>query len=389
MLLPFLLIFFATVSSAVAVYGLLPHWAAWENGLEIITTVRRLQWPLLTLSIGLCLVLLVLVLAGKRKPWWLIGCGPVVALILQLFFTGSVSNMSVVERPPLVDAKQADTLVHDDDWVVGVIFADKAYALPYRQLYSAPVVVLADREKRAAVFWSAYANRVMAFNVNRQFKTRELDIVSMPANALLVYNARVGEFINGVTGLTVAGARPVGLGSRIPAITTTWKQWLQMHPNTQVSAMPVLSISLPVPLSPQFPMRSSADPPDQRVVFFHTNPPVAIPEGVIGTRPLNLEIGGTPVLLFRDPATGRVKGFERVYARRSSRFIANPSRRRAAKGVFMLDVATNSGWNASGVAIDGEKEIIGEKLKPLTNFDEDLYLGVLQHWYADLQLIAP
>ena len=50
-------------------------------------------------------------------------------------------------------------------------------------------------------------------------------------NALLLYNGRDGEFINGVTGLTTRGEKPAGFHNESPTRKMTWGQWKGMQPS--------------------------------------------------------------------------------------------------------------------------------------------------------------
>src|SRR5207302_2253924 len=115
-----------------------------------------------------------------------------------------------------VSAEQAPFLA-DGDYVVALHFGDTDYAYPYSILYRAPVVIQSDHDKRLVVMWSAFANRASAALVRRDIKARDLEVVSMPANALLLYNSRGGQFINGLTWLTVRRQRPTGFVAPIIA----------------------------------------------------------------------------------------------------------------------------------------------------------------------------
>lgn len=391
MFLPVLLLFTATLAAAFAAYGTSSQWAVIQGGMDVIQWSRRLQWPLVTLAVLCCLTLLVLIIIGKRKPWWLIGFAPVLALFLHLFVTGSNNEMEIADQPPLVPASKTN-FVADDEYVVGVKFEDRAIALPYRQLYRYPVVILSERGRRAAVLWSAPANRAVAFQVNHQVLARELDVVSMPANALLVYNRRIGEFINGVTGLTPAGQAPYGFTHRLQTYTMPWWQWRALHPDTSVTSMPTLSTALSVPAAPHLPMRLSAEDQKmsgERVILLSTTPPIAIRDKDVTPALLNLDIGEVPIVIHRQEETGQIKAFERNFAGQASHFIANPSPQRTAKGVVMVDLQTNTGWTSAGVAVDGDRQIVGQRLKPYTSFDEGQYYGVLKAWYPQLKLITP
>lgn len=391
MIVPLILLIVATLSAAVAVYGTMPQWSLLNNGLEIIEMTRRLQWPLLTLSVLMCLTLVVLVIVGKRKVWWLVGFAPLLALFAQIFVTGTFTNMRAVDGPPTVQASQA-SFMKDEEYVVGVVADEQAYALPYRQLFNHPIIALPMREQRVLVFWSAFANRAMAFRVGRQVIPRELEVVSMPSNALLVYNRRVGQFINGVTGLTPDGHLPGGFHERIATTKTTWAQWRARYPQTLAMAMVSQGNAPAGPVQPRYPMKVDklqlTMPRDAQVLVFPTTRPVALPEEMVTPEPLNLVPGEQPVMVFRDPVTGRARAFERKLEGKTTRFLANPSKMRAAKGVFMLDVATNSGWTTAGIAVDGEEEVIGKRLQPFP-IEEGLYYGVMREWYPEMEIVQP
>ncbi|MEO6436596.1 MAG: hypothetical protein ABIP55_12670 [Tepidisphaeraceae bacterium] len=106
-LLPLILTFLAALSAAVMAYGTDPRWATHGWGLDLIMTSRRLQWPLIALTMVLCLALLGLVISGRRRVWWLIGLLPVLALFGHRFVTGPVSRYDVVDEPVFVAADKA------------------------------------------------------------------------------------------------------------------------------------------------------------------------------------------------------------------------------------------------------------------------------------------
>ena len=283
--------------------------------------------------------------------------------------------------------------MNDDEYVVGLVADDQAYALPYRQLFGHPVVAIPVREKQVVVMWNAFANRAVARMVGRQVIARELEVVSMPSNALLIYNARVGPFINGLTGMTPDGPVPSGFHAVVPTFNMTWSQWRGRYPQTVVMSLPSLSKAPTGPIWPRYPMRIAKAPlpmpVETQMIVFPTTRPAMIVESEVKQEPINASIGDEPAVLFRDPATGRVKAFVGKVSGQPSRFLANPSSRRAAKGVFILDTLTNSGWTTAGVAVDGEKEVIGKRLTPITNMEEGLYYGVMREWYPDIEMLKP
>jgi hypothetical protein len=339
-----------------------------------------------------CVALLFLVISGKRRAWWLIGLGPVVALFVHRFATAQENYFSIADEPQLVSVDHAGFL-HDEDWVVGIDLDDDAFAYPYQAIYSTPVVLQSDREKRVLLMWSPFANAAKAFLVDHEIKGRELDIVSMPANALLVYNSRNGQFINGLTGQTTRGQPPAGFTVEFPTHKTTWKLWRDAHPNTQVMQPPAnLSANLPaapvLPLYPMPPLQSPMRldlPASTRIAIVPTTQPIAFRAEQITSTPQNVMAGKTPLLIFRDPATAELHIFDRrIDEDLMPRFELNHNARR--KDVAFIDADTKTGWSWAGIAVDGNKDYKGKKLKPIA-VQQDLYWGVMKFWYPDLEFV--
>src|SRR5689334_10069709 len=218
----------ATASAAMLAYGTDPYWAQFRRGLGLILFTHRMQWVLATVSLLLCLVVVALIVAGRRRAWWLIALGPVLALFVHRFVASPMRQYAVVEDPPAVKPDAAAGFLQDGDYVVGVQFGDAAYAYPYAALFSTPVVLQSNHEQRFVLLWSAFANRALAFKVDREIKASELSIVSMPVNALLLYNGRNGQFINGVTGDTTRSEKPAGLHAAVATQKLPWSQWRRL-----------------------------------------------------------------------------------------------------------------------------------------------------------------
>jgi hypothetical protein len=117
----------------------------------------------------------------------------------------------------------------------GVTFGDATYAYPYSALFATPAILQADHEKRMILMWSAFANRALAMPIGQELRSRDLEVVSTPANALLLYNSRRGEFINGLTGQTPQHERPKGFAAALPLRTAKmpWGDWRSLHPESR------------------------------------------------------------------------------------------------------------------------------------------------------------
>ncbi len=379
----------ACLAASVVAYGAHPFWAQYPHGIAFILFTRRLQWPLLAVVVVFCLLLLALIISGRRRAWWLIGLSPVLALLLHRFALDPDHTFLVNSQPIFVGADQA-SFVADDDWVVGLENDGNTTAYPFAALYSSPLVVQADQFSPMLLMWSPFANRALAVGIDRSIKARELEIVSMPANTLIVYNMRVGQFINGITGRTMNGQKPEGFTGVISTTKTTWKQWRALHPQSRV-LVPLETGANGVapngPVLPYFPMPKAVATEEQvnTVALVCTTRPCAVLDRKIGLTPVNVSSPPDAILLFRDSATGQVNAFDRqLQGDLFPLFRAHASQRQPSAA--MIDTDSNSSWTTGGLALDGPLK--GQRLHPL-NVDDGVYLSVLRVWYPDLPILSP
>jgi hypothetical protein len=387
-ILPLILIFFSAAAATIVAYGTDSAWGQFNHGLDLILWSRRLQWPLIAAALLLCLALLALVISGKRRAWWLIALLPILALFAHRFVTGPTRSLTVAENPAFIDASRA-TFLQGDDYVVGVRFGDWAYAFPYSVLFHAPAVLQSDREKRMILLWSPFANRALAFNAARDLRGRDLEVVSSPANATLLYNARLGQFINALTGKTPGGEKPTGFGDELAAVKMPWSQWRALNPQSRVM-MPLDSSWKTAPAQPLLPRyampRSRPELADERrVCVVAATQPIALPSDALRDAPLNLSAGKTAVLLLRQSSDGVARAFARnLDEDLTPRFSTATDPKHP--DVALIDSDTNSEWTAAGTAVQGPKEIKGKKLSPVP-VEDGLYWGVMKFWYPELRLM--
>jgi hypothetical protein len=121
------------------------------------------------------------------------------------------------------------------------------------------------------------------------------------------------------------------------------------------------------------------------VMVVGTQAPAAVVSKDLHSAPLNLTADGMPVVAFRDPRTDLARAFTRRVDDLSPRFKPMRDSARLAKGAFLVDLDTDSGWSADGVAVDAKKEFRNKKLSPVVA-EEGLYWGVMKHWYPKLEL---
>jgi hypothetical protein len=379
-LLPLLLIALATGAAGIIAYGTDPAVAHWSHGLAMMMLSRRLQWPLVTLCLLLCIALLALVISGKRRAWWLIALAPILALFFHQFAPWNNQRLYITE---FVAADQPT--LRDDDWVVGLEFGDQAYALPYRALYSMPIVFLTDYDKRAIVMWSAQANRASAWTISRELKPRDLEIVSTPLDTLLLFDKRLGQFIVAITGQTPSGLKPIGFEQPIPTIKTTWPVWVKLHPATKVLTGYDFADAPPAPVLPgDAEVNVDGVAAGTPIAVVTTSVPAAIQENTITRRPANLIAGQSSLLVFRD-ASNQLHAFDRN-AKEDLFLTFVPKTSRKVKDAVMIDSDTNSWWTIGGKAIEGPLK--GTQLKELP-VESDLYWGVAKRWHPQLTMANP
>ena len=385
MVLPFLILFVALAASSLLTLGTHPFWAQFAHGLQLILFTRRFQWPLVGIIVVCAMLLVVLIVMGRKRAWWLIGLVPLLMLFAHRFIGDPAHAMQICSQAQFIPADQAN-YVHDEDEVVGVVLGVQAYAYPYNILFQTPVVMNAQRDQRLLLLWSPFANRALATTIDRSIKSSELEIISMPANALLIYNSRQGQFINGVTGLTADGKKPAGFETTEPALKMPWKQWRSMHADTLVLLPPSdWQQGLPsAPVKPYYPMPGGRKVTSARAALAMAPFPCLVPEDKVGLQPLNMTVKQSPLLMLRG-GDGQMRIFRRqANGDLTPRFY--PASDAKIRTVSLTESDSASGWTSQGLAVAGALK--GEKLLPYP-VEDDVYEDVVKYWYPEAQVIAP
>ena len=376
----------ALASAGLIAFGTHPALAKYPAGMDWITLSRRLQWPVTTLCLVLCVTLIALVVSGKRRAAWLIVLAPVLFLFYQRFAGDPYRRMAILDNPTFVSFDKA-TFLKPESPVIGLVFEGQPYAYPTGCLALAPVIAHADADKRLLLMYSPYAGRARAFVVDNTIKPRELDIVSMPANALLLYNSRIGQFINAFTGATLKGERPEGFKNPIETRKTTWREWRTEHPDTQVLAT-ALSPAGEKP-QPRFPARPVALdlPADARVSVIDTPSPVVLQPNKlnVGADPLNLTVADNHLLIVRPKGAAKLIVFERalqgdLFPQFRRKTVANKPE------IAWSDSDTGSLWTADGRCADGPAK--GAQLRVIP-VEDDVPYATLKSFYPALSLLRP
>lgn len=403
--LPIILILLALLSAAAVAFGTDASLANMDQGLSIILWSRRMQWLLVGTSVVGSLGLIGLAIADRKRAWWMVGLVPVLLLLVHRFAGERAEDMAVVEDPLFVEIEKAD-FIKDDDWIVSLKLNDKVFAYPYSALFVEPTVVQAEHDKRIALFWNARANRVTAFVATPEFRARDLDVVSTPADSLLLYNSRFGQFICGVTGLTPDRKKPTGLASAIATTKTTYRKWksanpagLVMRPNPRALAadnpaptQPITPLyagsQMKAPTATQLAAATPAETPAPRrkVAIVGSSQILAVDASTLSLKPCAVKVDDQPVVLLRlDNSSSSFRAFVRQLDDRSLKFDAKRDAKLA--DVRMTDAETGSLWTAAGHAIGSASALRGKRLTSLP-VDEDVDYEVMKHWMPELEVFA-
>jgi hypothetical protein len=225
-------------------------------------------------------------------------------------------------------------------------------------------------------------------------RARNLEPVSMPANALLVYDRAYGQFINGLTGRLINGQKPVGFDEPLLVSTGPWKQWRDANPQGSVMRPPPMLKSTPAPTTPIQPVYPM--PPAildysaaSRIVLVGTTQPTALKAEQITNEPLRITVDGGPAFVFRESPDAPVRAYS-CFLRKQGLFPTfHLDHEHKFKNSMFIDSDTGSNWSAAGQYVGGlkefRKELQGTRLTPMPVQDH-LYWGVMKFWYPDLQL---
>jgi hypothetical protein len=223
--------------------------------------------------------------------------------------------IAALVAPEVVAGAQQANRLPPDDQVLGVVLGGEARAYPIMALHrhaiindqvgGVPIVVtFCGLCNTGAVYRRTVNGQVFTFGVSGK--------VAM--NASVMYDHQTGSLWGQVMGRAIEGPLIGTTLEFLTATQTTWQEWLKTHPATTV---------LDDTQDEQAPSTSAADPmalllgtrrllPDYVIGVVGEGEVVVYPFAVLRTaRVVNDELGGKPVVVFFDPATGTGTVWER------------------------------------------------------------------------------
>jgi hypothetical protein len=324
-------------------------------------------------------------LIGTAGVGWLI-VTVLTALLLSLLFWATY--VPVVMAPPrvhkLVGITEADQLLDGDSVVLGLVMGNTVRAYP-RDLIARPHWFNDHIDgKRLMISYCILCNSGQAFVA--EVNGRPLDLRNMTAydNNTIYHDSDSGNFIQQLEGKVIRGPDEGATLESFPVVMATWAQWKELHPDTEVFYSPgtrlrdrvvdkMLQTMIPISKlskrdKPWHLMHEDIDDrlPAMSFVFgiVIAGDACAYPvESLAQYSVVNDSVGGTPVVVFYDRQRGIGQIFNRELDGRVLSFEVTEEPHAVAR-----DTGTNSQWDVSGKAIEGE--LASRKLVTLPHYNQ-------------------
>ncbi len=143
-------------------------------------------------------------------------------------------GIPAIMEPVFVEASEADFL-RDEDLVVGITLAGSAKAYPLRILNWHEVVNDTVAEQPVAVTYCPLTGSSLVFDRRAGGSLRSFGVSGRLYNSnVLMYDHQSGSLWSQLGESAVTGEQTGTALETVPSVSTTWHQWLRMHPDTLV-----------------------------------------------------------------------------------------------------------------------------------------------------------
>jgi thiol-disulfide isomerase/thioredoxin len=269
------------------------------------------------------------------------------------------------DRIPALDAPRFESVsqaawLNDSDLVLGLVYKGEARAYPVRILNwheivndnvsgDPLVVTFCPLCASGALFSGRVGNLTLTFGTSGALYNSDL----------VMYDRQTESLWPQIRGQAVVGNLTPARLTRLPLDTVTWKEWREAHPATKVLSRdtgfprdydrdPYADYARTSDL--WFPIQYEDDRlPPKEIVFglsLGTKGKAYREADLRNLTVINDEFAGLPVAVWRDPASGVTRAFDRLAANRTLAF-------EYRNGNFR-DTNTLSTWSAEGLALSGE-----------------------------------
>ncbi len=290
-----------------------------------------------------------------------------------------------IDDPNYVPAGEAQSamgnLLNDDSVIFGLSYEDKNFAYPQIVMVWHEIVNEEINGQKLSITYCPLTGSAVGYKGKIAGKLSQFGTSGKLLNSnLVMYDRLTGtdSYWPQILGRSVQGAH---LGERLstyPVIWTTWGNWKEKHPDTSVMTADTGYIrsygndpygsyqetgTYYQEGGPMYGVMESNDrfSPKKIVTGLKVGDcALAVPkEEFRGGGPVNLELGGKPVVVVYEKALDTVRAFSRRVAGEVKEFARTEDE--------LVSRPDGTSWNPDGTAVNGELE--GEKLEPVTFFD--------------------
>jgi uncharacterized protein DUF3179 len=292
---------------------------------------------------------------------------------------------TAVDHPDFVSASLA-TFASNRDVLIGVATGGVAKAYLAADVGQHGVVHDQIADGPIAVTWCGICNTGLVFRAEAKGQALHFDsegLEGLVGGNEVFKDRETGSRWQQSTATAISGPLKGTQLELYPFIRTTWGEWKRQHPKTLVlQPLPGYAERLPEINKRIDETRSGADPApagafgdDERLRPRETvagleigGEAAAFPFSVLRTvRVVNENVGGAPILIVHQPSSDTTMAFEARLQERALRFRA--ADREATR---LVDLETNSTWNAYGLCMSGPLK--GAQLKAV--------ILVPEFWFA-------
>jgi Protein of unknown function (DUF3179) len=290
---------------------------------------------------------------------------------------------TAIHHPEFVAASEA-TFLQDDDILLGVTSGNLAKAYPAADLVQHGAVFDQVPDGPISVTWCGVCNTGLVFRAEAKGRTLHFQYDRMVGGNEVQKDLETGTSWQQATGEAIDGPLK---GTRLelyPAVRTTWAEWRKQYPRTMVlkplpgyaELMPSRSrrIKEVTRVGPEG-APNGALSLDRRLPARETVAGLGVGRETVAypfselriARVVNDRVGGLPIVIVHQPSSDTTTAFE---ARAKGKVIRFQAANDEASSLIDLD--TQSTWNAYGLCLDGPLK--GTHLKQV--------ILVGQFWFA-------
>jgi len=324
-------------------------------------------------------------LLGTGDPVWLTVTLITIAVAAMMFWAGYVPYvMTPPENPRILDPSEADSVLADEDIVLGAVSGGEARAYP--RDYIARPHYFQDKlgGTPLTISYCILCNSGIAFKSELAGRPLRLKCVTAYNNNIIYHDPDGDNYIQQLDGAVIHGPDAGAQLEQHPLVQASWGEWKKLHPETKLYYAPektlrdkmvgtMLQMMIPIQKlakrrTPWHRIRGSLDTrlPAMAYVYAieHNGESKCVPQRTLRETPvMNDTVGGEPIAVFYDAARDVGDIFSRKLDQRSLTF--EPAGEGAA---VARDAETGSLWDITGTAVSGELQ--GKHLTRLPHYNK-------------------